>query len=55
MLIMYVKLAEAGGVSKRTLLKMLVDQGFLPKDFDIDAELQIVGERFDAKSGGSPN
>lgn len=55
MLIMYVKLAEVGGVSKRTLLKMLVDQGYLPKDFDIDAELQIVGERFDATSGGSPD
>jgi hypothetical protein len=39
MLIMYVKLAESNGISKRTLLKMLIDQDYLPKDFDIDAEL----------------
>ena len=53
MLIMYVKLAEAGGISKRTLLKLLVDQDYLPKDFDIDAELEVIGERFGEDNNGT--
>ncbi len=53
MLIMYVKLAEARGISKRTLLKLLVDQDYLPKDFDIDAELKAIGERFGEDNSGA--
>jgi len=44
-LIMYVKLAEAAGISKRTLLRVLIEHGYLPKDLDIDAELKVIGER----------
>lgn len=50
LLIMYVKLAESDGITKRTLLGMLKEQDYLPKDFDIEAELKIVGERFGGDS-----
>lgn len=52
LLIMYVKLAESDGITKRTLLGMLKDQDYLPKDFDIESELKIVGERFGSDDSG---
>lgn len=44
MILTYIRLSELNLITRRTLLHLLRDQGCLPRDFDIEAELATVGE-----------